>query len=111
MIYQLIHHDNVNFTTVEQSKDLQTEQEKTNWYSRTIFGKQLPEGRQWGVIDSNHNWFVRTVDSELPLSVDAELPLSFDEVVRISHDRTLEERKQQFESNQRYSEHMRNFEG
>lgn len=60
MKYQLIHHDGQGqWDHVSQSPDLPNEAAVTGWYNFEISGKQLPAGRQWAMIDENHEWYRR----------------------------------------------------
>jgi hypothetical protein len=114
MIYQLIHHNNVDqYEFVEQSSDIQTEEEKIAWQNAAMFKQVLPSGRTWSIIDENHAWFTKSKnDDTMPVANrNPDKPLSFEEVVTVSHDQTLQERKEQFEANKRFSEHVNKFEG
>jgi hypothetical protein len=104
MIYQLIQHNDQSYTLVDESPNLVDDKEKNEWYANHTFGKTLPEGLKWGLVDEAHPWFTKKQDS-IPKS------LSFQEVLLIEKEKALTDRKATFERNEKFAKYIAAFKG
>jgi hypothetical protein len=122
--YQLVHHDGTNFDVVESSPVLNDEASRNNWYNDAIARNQLPEGRQWGIIQPGHPWYREDAenkpnDSAPPTPTaeavsstevkDVNSEPSFAEVMQHEQQQWNQRRKEEIEEREALAVVLRNF--
>lgn len=104
MLYQLIQHNNETCNFVAQSPDLTAEDAVNTWFNMSIFGKQLPEGFQWGVIPETHPSYTK-----VPTVIVVGKEPSFEEIYAQQKIQWHKEEIELAEEQEHFAEYLRKY--